>query len=421
MAYCAKITNVKQRPPEPGLLHIFKLYIAMRLAVLLSSAIVYLIWYRAYFDLDIAPYVVLFLVDLAFLIIFLGWPWPQRKLGRIHLPIALIAATMIPIIEAPYLSRLYGAESLPEFWLVFPFLLIPLILTAWQYDFVYVVIFILGTTSFELLIPSTPAFPETADVPSRVALVVTRSFLFLLIGYIVSSLVTEQRRQRRELAQANRKLVRYAAALEQLTISRERNRLARELHDTLAHTLSGLAVQLEAISTVWDTVPRKVSAMLEHALATTRAGLGETRRAFQDLRATPLEDLGLALAIQSMAENAAARGALSLQLDIPGQIANLPPEVKQTYYRVAQEALENVVLHANAQGVSVSLKNRNRQLILVVSDDGRGFTNESSTQDDQLGIKGMRERAELIGGRLEVESSEGTGTTIRLSSRELTQ
>lgn len=419
VVYCAKITNVKQRPPEPGLLHIFKLYIAMRLAVLLSSAIVYLIWYRSDIDLDIAPYVVLFLVDLAFLIIFLGWPWLQRTLGHIHLPIALAAATIIPIIEAPYLSRLYGAESLPEFWLIFPFLLIPLILTAWQYDFVYVVIFILGTTSFELLIPSSPAFPETADIPSRVALIVTRSFLFLLIGYIVSSLVTEQRRQRRELSQANRKLVRYAAALEQLTISRERNRLARELHDTLAHTLSGLAVQLEAISTVWDKVPSKVSAMLEQALVTTRAGLSETRRAFQDLRATPLEDLGLALAIRSMAENAADRGALSLQLSIPGQIANLPPEVKQTYYRVAQEALENVVLHANAQQLSVSLKKSNRQLMLEVSDDGCGFKAESIPQDDQFGIKGMRERAELIGGRLEVESGEGKGTTIRLTSREL--
>jgi signal transduction histidine kinase len=161
--------------------------------------------------------------------------------------------------------------------------------------------------------------------------------------------------------------------------------------------------------------------MLEHALATTRSGLSETRRAFQDLRATPLEDLGLALAIRDMAENAAARGALSLQLSIPGQIANLPPEVKQTYYRVAQEALENVIQHANAQQVSVSLKKRNRQLMLEISDDGCGFIAESSPQDDQFGIKGMRERAELIGGRLEIESGEGKGTTIRLSSKELSQ
>ncbi len=407
---------MKRRLLEPGLLHIFRLYIALRLGVLMSSGIVYLIWYRYPFRIDIIPYVILFLVDLAFLLIFLGWPWLQRKLGRIHLPIALVIATAIPIIEAPYLSRLYGAESLPQFWLVFPFLLIPLILTAWQYEFEYVVFFVVATTFFELVLPDSPLYQDTTDLPTRVSLLVVRSFLFLLIGYIVSSLVAEQRRQRGELAQANRKLVRYAAALEELTISRERNRLARELHDTLAHTLSGLVVQLEAIATIWGSMPPKASAMLEHALDTTRAGLSETRRALQDLLATPLEDLGLTLAIRSLAENAAARGGLSLQLDFPGHIDDLSPEVKQAYYRVAQEALENVIKHANASQVSVSLKYSSDQLTLEVSDDGIGFDGESITSSYQLGIKGMRERAELIGGTLEVEGQVGQGITIRLRS-----
>jgi signal transduction histidine kinase len=407
---------MKRRLLEPGLLHIFRLYIALRLGVLMSSAIVYLIWYRFLFHIDIVPYVILFLVDLAFLLIFLGWPWLQRKLGRIHLPIALVIATAIPIIEAPYLSRLYGAESLPEFWLVFPFLLIPLILTAWQYEFEYVVFFVVATTFFELVLPDSPLYQDTTDVPTRVSFLVVRSFLFLLIGYIVSSLVAEQRRQRGELAQANRKLVRYAAALEELTISRERNRLARELHDTLAHTLSGLVVQLEAIATIWGSMPLKASAMLEQALDTTRAGLSETRRALQDLLATPLEDLGLTLAIRSLAENVAARSGLRLQLDVPGHIDDLSPEVKQVYYRVAQEALENVVQHASASQVSVSLRHSSGQLILEVSDDGVGFAEEAIISCDQLGIKGMQERADLIGGMLEVESQVRRGTTIRLRS-----
>jgi signal transduction histidine kinase len=210
--------------------------------------------------------------------------------------------------------------------------------------------------------------------------------------------------------------VRYAAALEELTISRERNRLARELHDTLAHTLSGLVVQLEAIATIWGSMPLKASAMLEQALDTTRAGLSETRRALQDLLATPLEDLGLTLAIRSLAENVAARGGLRLQLDVPGHIDDLSPEVKQVYYRVAQEALENVVQHASASQVSVSLRHSSGQLILEVSDDGVGFAEESIISCDQLGIKGMQERADLIGGTLEVESQVRQGTTIRLRS-----
>jgi len=407
---------MKQRPLEPGLLHIFRLYIALRLGVLVSSAIIYVVWYRFLLRIDIVPYLILFLVDLAFLLIFLGWSWLQRKMGRVHLPIALVIATAIPIIEAPYLSRLYGAESLPEFWLVFPFLLIPLILTAWQYEFEFVVFFVVATTVFEFLLPESPLYQDTTDVPTRVSLLVIRSFLFLLIGYIVASLVAEQRRQRKELAQANRKLVRYAAALEELTISRERNRLARELHDTLAHTLSGLVVQLEAIATIWDSMPPKAGAMLERALSTGRAGLSETRRAFQDLRAAPLEDLGLTLAIRSLAENAAARGGLSLQLDVSGRIDDSSPEVKQVYYRVAQEALENVVQHANASQVTVSLRRRAGQLMLKVSDDGVGFAEESIASRNRLGIKGMQERAELIAGRLEVESQVGQGTTVRLRS-----
>jgi len=407
---------MKDRPLEPGLLPIFRLYVAMRLSVILSSAVVYLVWYRTYPQPNIAPYVVLFMADIVFLFVFLDWPWLQRQLGNIHLPVALVIATAIPIVEARYLSALYGSENLPEFWLVFPFLLVPLILTAWQYTLRHVVLFIIASTAFEILLLSSPAYLGITDVPTRVGFLVIRSFLFLLIGYIVSNLVDAQRQQRQELADANRKLVRYAVTLEQLTISRERNRLARELHDTLAHTLSGLAVQLEAILAVWDSIPPKAHRMLNQALATTRAGLDETRRTLQDLRAAPLEDLGLPLAIHRLANNAAARGGLSLDLDVPAQITNLSPEKEQTYYRVAQEALENVTRHADARRVTVSLRRTGDQLILEVADDGTGFVAEADSPDDQLGIKGMRERAELIGGKLEVRSREGQGTTILLRS-----
>ena len=408
---------MKQRPLEPGLLPIFRLYIAMRLCVILSSAAVYLAWYRSYFQPDIVPYSILFGADILFLFVFLGWPWLQRKLGRVHLPIALSIATLIPIVEARYLAVLYGTESLPEFWLVFPFLLVPLILTSWQYSFRHVILFILGTMALELVLLSYPSYLGAADVPTRVNLLVVRSFLFLLIGYIVSNLVAAQREQRQELAEANRKLVRYAITLEQLTISRERNRLARELHDTLAHTLSGLAVQLEAIATVWESTPPKARDMLDRALAATRAGLNETRRTLQDLRAAPLEDLGLPLAIRSLANNVAARSGLSLALDVPAQITNLPPEVEQTYYRVAQEALENVAKHAGAHQVRVSLRHTAGEMILEVSDDGSGFAAHTEGSGNQLGLIGMQERAQLIGGKLEITSQEGQGTTVRLLSR----
>jgi signal transduction histidine kinase len=263
---------------------------------------------------------------------------------------------------------------------------------------------------------NTTSVPNAIELMWSVVALAGRSILSIFVGYIVSNLVVEQRKQRQELAEANRKLVRYVSTLEQLAVSRERNRLARELHDTLAHALSGLAVQLDAIAALWDPIPSRASAMLERALSITRIGLDETRRALQALRATPLEDLGLALAIRNLAENVAARGALSLDLDLPEQINDLAPEVEQCYYRVAQEALENVIMHANAQRVSVSLRQAEGRLTLEVSDDGLGIAGEATGSEGRLGIKGMRERAELIGGTLEVESRSGQGTTIRLQS-----
>jgi len=249
---------------------------------------------------------------------------------------------------------------------------------------------------------------------STVALI-GRAILTMFVGYIVSNLIEEQRIQRRDLAEANRKLVRYAVTLEQLTISRERNRLARELHDTLAHALSGLAVQLDAIAAVWDDIPPRAEAMLERALSIARIGLDETRRALGDLRATPLEDLGLGLAVRALAEDIAARGGLALDLDVPEQMYNLSPEVQQCYYRVAQEALENVARHADARRVGVSLRQADARLTLQVSDDGLGFEDQE-VDPERFGLRGMRERAELIGGTLTVASHAGQGTTVRLDT-----
>ena len=148
----------------------------------------------------------------------------------------------------------------------------------------------------------------------------------------------------------------YADTVEELTISRERNRMARELHDTLAHSLSAVTVQLEAIRTLWAVDPEAARNMLDSADEAARLGLKEARRALQDLRASPLQDLGLPLALQELAETAARRSGAVLALDVPRQLdGSLSPAVEQGVYRIAQEALENVVRHAQASAITVSL------------------------------------------------------------------
>jgi signal transduction histidine kinase len=223
-----------------------------------------------------------------------------------------------------------------------------------------------------------------------------------------------QRDQRQSLIEANRQLRHYAATLEQLAITQERNRMSRELHDTLAHTLSGLAVQLEAACSLWQSAPERSYAMLQDSLLATRTGLTESRNAIQALRASLLEDLGLTLALRNLAENAASRSEATLNLELPPNLEKLAPDVEQCIFRVAQEALENIVRHAEARHITIQLARKNTCLILSVSDDGQGFDPAQVDTQKSFGLKGLRERVTMFTGDLQIYSQEGQGTTIRL-------
>jgi signal transduction histidine kinase len=219
-------------------------------------------------------------------------------------------------------------------------------------------------------------------------------------------------------ADANAQLVNYAATLEELTVSRERNRMARELHDTLAHTLSGVAVQLETAKAYWDVDPPAARSLLDKSLDTTRAGLVETRRALKALRASPLDDLGLAQALRQLAVETAARANLALQVAVPDQVAVLSPPAEQCLYRVAQEAVANVAQHAQARTLTVRLtagSSSESPTVLLVQDDGIGFDADTAAPAGHFGLAGIRERARLVGGELAVTSRQGQGTQVRLS------
>lgn len=259
------------------------------------------------------------------------------------------------------------------------------------------------------------SFSEASDRFHFGGILSARTASFLIMGYIITRLMNQQRQQREQLEQANRRLSHYAATLEQLTVTRERNRMARELHDTVAHTLSGLAVQLEAVHSVWDSDPLQAQSILESSLVATRSGLTETRHSIQALRASPLEDLGLLLALHTLAENAAARGGFRLSLELPPSLRKLPPDIEQALYRIAQEALENIVRHAEARQARLCLAQEGSQLRLEISDDGRGFSPDASQTSGGFGLQGIRERAELLGGALQIISQNGRGATIRLT------
>ncbi len=355
---------------------------------------------------------------------YLSWPRLAHYLGKAYLLVGVVIASVGPIIvnHLVLLLQVHPAGTASPFdaWPLAAILFVPLVLVAWQHPLRDVLVFCLGTALLDLLLVIPVARGDQLYLFSQAHGILGRTSSLLLVGYMVARIMDIQRQQRQSLADANTKLVHYAAMLEQLTVTRERNRLARELHDTLAHTLSAVAVELEAVSALWDADPAQSRAMLEQSLTATRSGLTETRRALQALRSSPLEDLGLALAIRQEAESVAARANLALDMHIPERLNNLPPDVEQCFYRIAQEALANVAHHAQARRVEIRLLQERARLMLSVSDDGRGFDPESLDTERHLGIRGMQERAEMVGGALEIDSAPGRGTTIRLIMEERT-
>jgi signal transduction histidine kinase len=312
-----------------------------------------------------------------------------------------------------------GPASIPEniTLRLMPILFMALALTAWQYHWKQVVWFSLGLAAFRLILYYVLPRPTAQPTLPPITALTVQTISLLVVGYFITSLMRQLRAQHEALAQANAQLVHYAGTLEQLTISRERNRMARELHDTLAHTLSGLSVQLETVKAYLEVDPVTAQTLLDQSLAVTRSGLQETRRALKSLRASPLDDLGLALAISQLAHSAAERANLKLDLSMPEPLPALSPEVEQCVYRVAQEAIANVAHHANARQLSVALTCETDRVTLLIKDDGRGFDVRQGEQAGHYGLAGMRERAALIGADLNLESQPGHGTCLQLAIR----
>ena len=133
------------------------------------------------------------------------------------------------------------------------------------------------------------------------------------------------------------------------------------------------------------------------------------------LRASPLDDLGLLLALRKLAESAAERGHFDLSLSLPDHLPSLSPDVEQCVYRIAQEAIENAAHHANANAVEVQFTLSDEEINLSIIDDGVGFEPEKVKENGHYGLAGMRERAQVAGGDLTIRSKPNQGTRIELA------
>jgi two-component system, NarL family, sensor histidine kinase UhpB len=189
----------------------------------------------------------------------------------------------------------------------------------------------------------------------------------------------------------------------------ERTRVARDLHDEVNQSLTGLLLRLEAAR---EAAPPELEAELAETKALANQAMRELLSLARQLRPTALDDLGLAAAVAGQVEQL-ARGDVDAEFVAEGDFSSLGDDAQLVVYRVAQEGLSNAARHSGAGHVEVRLRRlENGAVELEVVDDGRGFAFDES--EGGLGIAGMRERALLIGGELTIESRPGRGTTVRL-------
>ncbi len=198
---------------------------------------------------------------------------------------------------------------------------------------------------------------------------------------------------------------------EKLAAAEERQRLARELHDSVSQTLFTSTVMSESALRQWETNPTKAHALMEQLQQLTTSALSEMRLLLLELRPASLTQVGLPSLIQQLAATLQSRTAIEIST-VLDEIPTLVPDVQVALYRTVQEALNNIIKHAQASRVIIRLEWNNKQLVLTITDNGKGF-DSSAKKPSSLGMNIMRERAESINATLHVESVIGEGTRIQ--------
>jgi signal transduction histidine kinase len=249
-----------------------------------------------------------------------------------------------------------------------------------------------------------------------VAVSLSPAFLFIYI-FVRLWINSEEARQKTQtladqLEAANHQLATYAAQAEELATTKERNRLAREIHDSLGHYLTVINVQIEAARMVMAQNPEQASDSLKKAQTLTQEGLASVRQSVATLRESPLRDRPLVEAIAGLAKESRNAGLVT-EFEIVGDGRPLEPNAELTLYRAVQEGLTNVRKHARASRVDLTLDFQDaEQVCLTVKDNGVG---SQETNNGGFGLLGVRERVKLLGGEMVIETMAGGGFKLMVT------
>jgi len=240
-----------------------------------------------------------------------------------------------------------------------------------------------------------------------IALIYGTGIVFVVVFTRVAA---SEREARTALAEANQLLRDHAVQVEELATTKERNRLAREIHDSVGHYLTVVNVQIGAAQAILELDRQRALDHLSKAQALTQEGLAEVRHSVAALRASPVESRPLPEALAKLTEQWNAAG-LRAKFVVAGTIRPLTPQVNLTLYRAAQEALTNVGKHAHASSVELHLDYRDERLIRMrIEDDGRG----SANSEGGFGLLGVRERVQLLNGAVHVRAGAGEGFSLEV-------
>jgi signal transduction histidine kinase len=432
----------KQKGDQTPILSDDNLFTIFRIAIFSRFVVAVIIYLFAPFSFEWLSFVrLLTILDALFLTVYLLSSPFHRWLKLRFLPIALVWATVIPqFITAysmylflvtpipPVLQSVDNIENIENFVVLsnvaqtLPVLLIPLLVISWRGTRQQVAWFCIGTSLLDFALIGVFVPLSRFGFILAFTLIGFRFIILGMVGIIVNQLVRMQRTQAEtqheanvRLHDANARLRDYATTREHLIASQERNRLAREMHDTLAHALAAVMVQLEAVKVIWDTQPDRAKQLIDESAETIRGGLQATRRALQALRAETLESIGFIESIHELAATIRARYDISVDVRANGALTWLSSEQEHIIYRIIQESLLNSATHAQAQHIHILLNVKNDTLNISVRDDGVGFEPGTSNPQEHFGIQGMRERAKIIGAELDIVSQIGQGTMINLN------
>jgi signal transduction histidine kinase len=237
----------------------------------------------------------------------------------------------------------------------------------------------------------------------------------IVMGLYISSIVRQSSERKELIRKLESTRAELADVVHREAVLQERQRLAREIHDTLAQGFTSIVIHLEtALAEMDSSADVAGRERIEVAADTARRSLGEARRVVRDLRPDILESASLVHAIERAAARWQSEHGVPATVAVIGDPSELGGDREVTLYRATEESLANILKHARASSVEIQLRFGECTVELTVTDDGAGMASTSRSDGGGYGIRGMRERAEALGGTVDIESGAGGGTVVRL-------